>query len=540
VITGRLVALVLAVSIGLWAAMVYGTLARLTELAGGNPPFDMLPFGYGFDEARSLLALLGREGRDYYARTQLALDSVYPASYALSRGLLLWWLTMPGRLGEQPVPMTARILIIVAPLAAAGFDYYENSRIAAMLAIGPTVEPDLVASASRATVAKSLASLVTEIVVILLATVAFLRRWRRRYLRARQQIDLRIQGGAVMSERKIDIYNHVMPRAVADRIRELAPDKGDMVKRVTSIPMLYDIEARVRMMEQWPGYQQVLTLSSPPIETIAGPSDTPDLARVANDELLKICMMRPDKFTAWVASLPLNNVDASLEEMDRAIASGARGIQIFTNVNGRPLDDAEFLPIFSHATNHHKVPIWMHPARDARVADYPGETKSKYEIWQVLGWPYETSVAMARIVFSGMLDRLPEMKIITHHLGAMIPYFEGRVGPLWDQLGTRTSDEDYSGILAAMTAKNRRPIDYFRLFYNDTAVGGARSAIRCGLDFFGADHVLFATDCPFDPEGGPMFIRDTIAALDALGLAGDERAAIYSGNALRMLKMQAV
>jgi len=111
-----------------------------------------------------------------------------------------------------------------------------------------------------------------------------------------------------------------------------------------------------------------------------------------------------------------------------------------------------------------------------------------------------------------MLDRVPEIKIITHHLGAMIPYFEGRVGPLWDQLGTRTSDEDYSGILAAMKARGRRPIDYFRLFYNDTAVGGSASAIRCGLDFFGADRVLFATDCPFDPEGGPMFIRETIAA----------------------------
>jgi predicted TIM-barrel fold metal-dependent hydrolase len=75
------------------------------------------------------------------------------------------------------------------------------------------------------------------------------------------------------------------------------------------------------------------------------------------------------------------------------------------------------------------------------------------------------------------------------------------------------------------------------LFYNDTAVGGARSAIRCGLDFFGTDRELFATDCPFDPEGGPMFIRETIAALDGLTLAEAERAAIYFRNALRMLKM---
>ena len=88
-----------------------------------------------------------------------------------------------------------------------------------------------------------------------------------------------------------------------------------------------------------------------------------------------------------------------------------------------------------------------------------------------------------------------------------------------------------------MSAKGRRPIDYFKLFFNDTAVGGARSAIRCGLDFFGADRVLFGTDCPFDPEGGPMFIRETIAVLDGLDLSEDERAAIYSRNALGMLKM---
>ena len=339
-----------------------------------------------------------------------------------------------------------------------------------------------------------------------------------------------------MSARKIDIYNHVMPRAVADLMLELAPSLTGMVKRVTSISMLHDIEARIRMMEAWPGYQQVLTISNPPLEAVAGPGDSPTLARLANDELKRICDACPDKFPAWVASLPLNNVEAALAEMDRAIAQGARGIQIFTNVNGMALDDPSLFPIFERATNHHQIGIWMHPARDGRHADYPDETRSKYEIWQVLGWPYETSVAMARIVFSGLFDRLPGLTIVTHHLGAMIPYFEGRVGPLWDQLGTRTVDEDYRPILAAMAAKGRRPIDYFRLFHNDTAVGGSRSAIRCGIDFFGAERVLFGTDCPFDPEGGPMFIRDTIAALDGLSLPEADRDAIYFGNALKMLR----
>ena len=104
----------------------------------------------------------------------------------------------------------------------------------------------------------------------------------------------------------------------------------------------------------------------------------------------------------------MNNVAAALEEMDRAIGKlGARGIQICTSVAGRPLDEPDLLPVFERATNHHDVPIWMHPARPAGRADYAGETASKYEIWQVLGWPFETSVAMARIVFSGCSSACP-------------------------------------------------------------------------------------------------------------------------------------
>src|SRR5918912_1294800 len=101
-----------------------------------------------------------------------------------------------------------------------------------------------------------------------------------------------------MNARKIDIYNHVMPRAVADLMLELAPSVSGMIKRVTSIPMLHDIEARIRMIDAWPGYQQVLTTSTPPLETIAGPSDSPRPARLANDEIKRICDTRPDKFPA--------------------------------------------------------------------------------------------------------------------------------------------------------------------------------------------------------------------------------------------------
>jgi len=252
--------------------------------------------------------------------------------------------------------------------------------------------------------------------------------------------------------------------------------------------------------------------------------------------MFEIVAEHPDLFPAFVASLPLNNVEASLKEMDRAIGKlGAKGIQIFTNMNGRPMDDPEFFPIFERMAKHYKLPIWVHPTRTAKFRDYPGEDKSKYEMWWLFGWPYETSVFMGRMVFSGMFDRLPELKIITHHLGAMVPFLSHRVGYGMDQFGARTSDEDYEGLRKRM---KKRPVDYFKMFYNDTSINGWASGIRCGLDFFGSKKVLFGTDCPFDPRGGPLFIKETIKAIDSLRLKPEDKRRVYFGNATSMLRLK--
>jgi aminocarboxymuconate-semialdehyde decarboxylase len=116
----------------------------------------------------------------------------------------------------------------------------------------------------------------------------------------------------------------------------------------------------------------------------------------------------------------------------------------------------------------------------------------------------------------------------------MIPYFEGRVGPGWDQLGTRTSDEDLTEVLKRL---KKRPLDYFRLFYGDTAVFGSRAATLCGLSFFGVDRVLFASDAPFDPERGPMYIRETLRVLDELDLSESDRRKIFHENAEKLLRL---
>jgi uncharacterized protein len=115
-----------------------------------------------------------------------------------------------------------------------------------------------------------------------------------------------------------------------------------------------------------------------------------------------------------------------------------------------------------------------------------------------------------------------------HHFGGIVPMLEGRIGSGWDQLGARTSDEDYVTLRKNM---KKRPLDYFKQdFYADTAAFGGRPATECGLDFFPRDKIVFASDCPFDPEKGTQYIRETLEILDTVDLSKQEREKIYRGN----------
>ena len=334
---------------------------------------------------------------------------------------------------------------------------------------------------------------------------------------------------------KIDVFPHILPRKYFDRMLQVAPAGLALQKRMSGIPVLVDVDLRFRMMDRHEGYVQVLTLANPPLEVVAGPEASPDLARLANDEMAALVAKHPDRFPGFVASLPMNNPDAALAEVDRALGPlGATGVQIFTNVNRRPLDLPEYRPIFARMAER-RLPIWMHPARPATVADYAGEPRSRYDLWWAFGWPYETSVAMGRLVFSGLFDRHPDLVVITHHLGAMIPFCEGRIGGGLDQLGSRGDDPEDA---AALGLLRKRPVDYFRMFYGDTALFGAWHAMESGLAFFGADHVLFGTDFPFDPEKGPGFVRDTIAAMEKMRASAADKAKIYEGNARRLLRLR--
>jgi predicted TIM-barrel fold metal-dependent hydrolase len=329
------------------------------------------------------------------------------------------------------------------------------------------------------------------------------------------------------ADTKIDIFCHLFPERFFQEMVRAAPDLGNIGKRLRTITKLFDLDARFREMDQFGDYRQIISLPAPALEEIVASETGLALARIANDAMAELCRRYPERFPTFVAAVCLTDVEGSIAEARRAVSElGAGGIQVFAHVAGRPLDDPSFEPLFA-AMAALDLPIWLHPVRTAAMPDFPAEKKSRFEMWWCFGWPYETSVTMVRLAFAGLFDRYPGLKIITHHLGGMIPYYDGRVGPGLQVLGARTTDEDYSGILPSL---NRPHMDYLHDFYADTAMfGGGIHALRCGFEFFGADHVVFATDTPLGP------IASAIDVINRLEIADVDRRKIFVGNAEKLL-----
>jgi uncharacterized protein len=328
---------------------------------------------------------------------------------------------------------------------------------------------------------------------------------------------------------RIDAYTHFFPKKFFDKMQEVAGDYKDMGKRVRALPALFDLDFRKKIVDGHKDYQQILSYPQPPIERFAKtPADIDEIIRIINDGFVELIAKERDHFPGWVAQISLAAKDAGAAECERAIKAGALGVQIYTNVAGKPIDAPEFMP-FWETMNKLGRPIWLHPARGAETPDYPlYEKKSLYEIWWGLGWSYETACAMARLVWSKIMDNHPNLKIITHHFAGIVPMLEGRLGPGWDVMGSRTTDEDY---VALRKSLKKRPLDYFKNdFWVDTAVFGGVPATKCGLEFFPLEKIVFASDCPFDPEGGTMFPRVTLEILDSLNIPKADREAIDYKN----------
>jgi len=334
--------------------------------------------------------------------------------------------------------------------------------------------------------------------------------------------------------RHIDAFCHFFPAGIFRLMSETTAGTTNVGKRMQNVRTIFDLDARFRLMDEFADYTQILSLGLPPLDEMVGPEKTPELARVANDGLAELVAKFPDRFAGYVGALPMNAPEAAVKEAERILLHGnANGLQLHTNVNGACLDEPRFMPIFEVAAKSGK-PILLHPARKSDVPDFPAESRSRYEIWTIFGWPYETSATMARLVFSGVMTRFPTLKVMAHHLGAMIPFFDARIETGWATLGSRTSDEDYSGVLARL---GKPLLECFRQFYGDTALCGGRAGTVCGIEFYGVDHVLFASDAPFGPEGGAGYIRSTMKVIESLDLPSSDKAKICFRNALDFFKL---
>ncbi len=329
---------------------------------------------------------------------------------------------------------------------------------------------------------------------------------------------------------KIDAYAHISPPKYTEVLKK--DHSGFYNQILRTCPPLFDMEARFRIMDMYPGIVQVLTVGPvPPLEDFADSAKSVDLAKMANDEMAELVLKYRDRFVAAIALLPMNNMDAALKEADRAIQElGFKGIYVHSNINGKPLDSPEFLPLYEKMSQFN-LPVYIHPWRSDTMAEYPTEDTSKYMIASIFGWPYETTAAMTRLIFSGILERFPNLKVITHHCGGMVPYYAQRILQHYGQ-------QERSGRATYLKALSKSPLEYYKMFYNDTAIHGNTPALMLAYDFWGAEHILFGADMPLgDYYHGFRSYRQTVNAIEAMDITDAEKKKIFTDNALRLLRL---
>lgn len=315
----------------------------------------------------------------------------------------------------------------------------------------------------------------------------------------------------------VDGFSHIMPRPVFEQLGEAHPTA---TLAAHDEPHFYDIDHRLEDMDAFDIDRQVLTLASPPSWLGIDPSAALPIVKAANDEIARIADAHPDRFIP-VGTLPFLS-GPYLDEFDRCLEElGMVGIQIFSNIDGTPLDDPAFRPFFRKVANA-SVPLWMHP----QLSPYRITGDSMF-FDKVFGWLFDTTIALSRLVFSGIMDDHPDLTLISHHAGAMIPHFADRIDTFYE------AREFYPH--GNWPDLDEPVSQYFARFYGDTVLNGSVSALQCATDFFGADHLVFGSDYPYGPDAGRRWLSDTqsIRELDLDELA---RQKILGENVLKLVE----
>ena len=325
--------------------------------------------------------------------------------------------------------------------------------------------------------------------------------------------------------RIVDFHNHYYPPAYLDALRS-----GSSAVEVTidddgnpriyypgdyniAVPGHRDIDYREQVLKEHGVDTQVLTLTTPGTH-VETPATAARFASLVNDAFAEVVRIRRGRFTA-LATLPLNDVAASVKELVRASTQlGFRGAMLFSNVNGAGLNEDRFLPLYE-AANQLGAVLYIHPTHPVGV-----EAMTDFWLMPLVGFLMDTTLAAAKIVFSGIPERFPRIRWALCHLGGAIPYLAERL------------DRGFEAFSECRANIRRKPSEYLREFYYDT-VNFNPAAIQLAIGFAGVDHILAGSDYPHQIGSIPKMI-DTIRGLD---LPEADRAAIFGGNALRLLGM---
>lgn len=272
-----------------------------------------------------------------------------------------------------------------------------------------------------------------------------------------------------------------------------------------------DLAYRQEVLDQHGVAMQVLTLTTPGTH-VESPANAVKLASLVNDEFKEAMDARLRHFTA-LATLPLNDPAASVKELERAVRQlGMRGAMLFSNVNGTALSDRRFWPMYDVANDLGAV-LYIHPTHPVGV-----EAMQEYWLMPLVGFLFDTTLAAASLVFSGVIDRFPRIRWALCHLGGAIPYLAERL------------DRGFHAFRDCRAHIQRPPSTYLREFYYDT-VNFNQGALQLAVAFAGADHLLAGSDYPHQIGSIPSMLD----AVRTLPVAEAERAAILGLNAARLL-----
>lgn len=321
----------------------------------------------------------------------------------------------------------------------------------------------------------------------------------------------------------IDFHNHFYPMEYIESLKR-GSSKITVTEDEHGNPLLHspgdinivvpghrDIAYRQKVLDEAGVDVQVLTFTAP--GTIVEPAGrSAALAQIVNDALARIVGDRADQFTA-LATLPLNDPATSFHEVGRAIYElGFKGFMLYSNVNGTPLSDERFWPIYERASDEGVV-MYIHPTYPLGV-----EAMEKYWLMPLVGFLMDTTLAAASLVFSGVVERFPGIKWVLGHLGGAVPYLAERF------------DRGYEAFAECREHIQSPPSEQLKQFYYDT-VNFDPNCLRLAIDFAGIDHILAGSDYPHQIGS----LEKMVASINALDLSEDDREKILGGNAAHLL-----